>query len=85
MNFDENVMRAFFLINHWWLIKLMNYKYTKIQRSCFCYMYTLSPTTRNEYMALTSGEKRAMKKVGYHIYDYKIIPLSIVRELSKFK
>ena len=45
----------------------------------------MSPTTRNECMALTSCEKRAMKKVGYQIFVYKIIPLSIARELPKFK
>ena len=44
----------------------------------------MSPTTRNECMALTSCEKRAMKKVGYQIFVYKIIPLSIARELPKF-
>lgn len=40
----------------------------------------MSPTTRNECMALTSCEKRAMKKVGYQIFVYKIIPLSITRD-----
>ena len=44
----------------------------------------MSPTTRNECMALTSCEKRAMKKVGYQIFVYKIIPLSIAGELPKF-
>ena len=32
-------------------------------------------------MALPSGEKRAIKKIGYHIFVYKIIPLSIARDL----
>ena len=44
----------------------------------------MSPTTRNECMALTSCEKRAMKKVGYQIFVYKIIPLSIAGERPTF-
>ena len=45
----------------------------------------LPRTMRNEYMGLTSGKKRAMKKVGYHIFVYKIIPLLIAHELPQFK
>ena len=40
---------------------------------------------RNEYMGLTSGKKTAIKKAGYHIFVYKIIPLLIARELRQFK
>ena len=45
----------------------------------------LPRTMRNGYMGLTSGKKRAMKKVGYHIFVYKIIPLLIAHELPQFK
>ena len=85
MNFDKNITRRFFLINYWSSVKLINYEYTKIQCSCFCYMQMLPRTMRNEYMGLTSGKKRAMKKVGYHIFVYKIIPLLIAHGLPQFK
>lgn len=38
---------------------------------------------RNQYMTLTSGKKRAMKKVGYRNLIYKTIPLSMVHKFIK--